>query len=184
MLWGGEAGELELRNDQGDTVLVGRFPYRSTYQLAPGRRETFERRAFGGSVADETHDIHLLANHSFDKPLASRAAGSLDLEDSDDALSFTARIDKAMLAASYVADLLAALKSGLVGGVSPGFRVPKGGDKVNRDSDGLTRIVNSAYLSELSLVTKPAYQSATVEARNWQPEPRIVVVEHPSMRWR
>ncbi|WP_022695866.1 HK97 family phage prohead protease [Ponticaulis koreensis] len=173
MLWAGSKGGLEVRSlADGATCLGGRFPYAVPTVLRDGRqrlREMFERRAFGKSIA-ENSDVHFLVHHDFDRPLASRLAGSLEVTDTDDALTFEARLSQEMRGVGYVRDFLAALASGLVGGISPGFSVPEGGERVTRDSDGLLRTVMAANLVELSAVTRPAYPTAQVEARNWNPQ--------------
>ena len=171
MLWAGSTGGLELRSEGGATRLLGKFPYGHATILADGperRREVFQARAFGKSV-DDGGDIHLLVHHDFDRPIASRSAGSLTFEDRDDGLSFEARISPEMEAVSHVRDFLGTLAAGLVGGISPGFRVPEGGSYVKRDGLGLMRVVRTADLIELSAVTKPAYPQAQIEARNWTP---------------
>lgn len=188
MLWAGSKGGLEVRTlADGATCLRGRFPYSVPTVLRDGRqrlREMFERRAFGKSIA-ENSDVHFLVHHDFDRPLASRSAGSLQVSDDDDALTFEARLSEEMRSVGYVRDFLAALASGLVGGISPGFSVPEGGERVTREADGLLRTVTTANLVELSAVTRPAYPAAQVEARNWQPEISLCspTMSHLS-RWR
>lgn len=188
MFWAGITDGLEVRRlPGGETRLDGRFPYRVPAVLRDGRQrlvETFERRAFGKSIAANA-DIHFLIHHDFDKPLASRSAGSLEVADNEDALTFEARLSEEMRGVGYVRDFLAALASGLVGGISPGFSVPEGGERVTRDEAGLLRTVLMADLVELSAVTRPAYPAAQIEARNWKPETSIVTapVSHLK-RWR
>lgn len=190
MLWGGHMGGLEIRKSaDGATRLHGRFPYGVATLLQGGpdrRREVFEARAFGASVADQG-DIHLLVGHDFAKPLASRAAGSLTLRDDADALTFEAVLPAELRAVSYVQDFLGTLAAGLVKGVSPGFRVPQGGDLVKRDGEGLMRVVKSADLVEISVVTVPAYPQAQVEARSWEAhqdrQPQRAAF-NPLNRWR
>lgn len=173
MLWGGHNGGFEIRTTaDGSTVLSGRFPYAIPTVLSSGREqrgEVFEARAFGASVANGG-DVHLLVHHDMNKPLASRGAGSLSLEDTDDALTFEARIAPEMRSVGYVQDFLGTLAAGLIGGISPGFRVPQGGDTVKRSSTGIMRVVRSADLIEISAVIKPAYPAAQIEARNWTPD--------------
>lgn len=187
MLWGGSKGGLEVRTSaDGSTVLRGHFPYAVPTLLQGGRdrrREVFEARAFAASVSDGG-DIHFLVHHDMNKPLASRGAGSLSLEDSDDALTFEATIASEMRSVGYVVDFLGTLGAGLVGGISPGFRVPHGGDFVKRDRDGLMRVVRSADLVEISAVTKPAYPAAQIEARNWTPDLTVKPRFNAAQRWR
>ena len=174
MLWGGHNGGLEVRTlTGGETRLSGSFPYAVATVLSDGReqrREVFEARAFGGSLTSGG-DVHLLVHHDFDRPLASRAAGSLTIEDSDEALTFEATLAPEMRSVGYVRDFLGTLAAGLVGGISPGFRVRQGGDRVMRDGAGLMRSVRSADLFEISAVTKPAYTNAQIEARSWEVTP-------------
>lgn len=170
MLWGGSNGGLEVRTSAGGaTVLRGRFPYAVPTVLQGGRerrREVFASRAFGSAIAGDG-DVHFLVHHDFDRPLASRGAGTLTLEDDDAALSFEARLSPDLEGVSYVRDFLGTLAAGLVGDISPGFRVAEGGDSVTRDSEGLLRVVRTAILVEISAVTKPAYPQAQIEARDW-----------------
>ncbi len=189
MLWAGSKGGLEVRTSaDGNTVLRGRFPYAVPTVLSDGRerrREVFEARAFGQSVSED-RDIHLLVHHDFDRPLASRSAGSLTVTDADDALTFEARISSQMRSVGYVSDFLGTLDAGLIGGVSPGFRVDEDGAVVRRDGEGILRVVRSAQLIEISAVTKPAYPQAQIEARNWSPnaDPMRRPLVNALHRWR
>jgi uncharacterized protein len=158
--------ELEVRTEGGATRLRARFPYGAETELAAGRRETFAPHAFAATVGDASHDVHLLVGHDFGKPLASRAAGSLQLRDTDTALEIDATIESAT---SWARDFLAAHAAGLIRGLSPGFRVPAGGERIERRGSGVLRTVGAATLFEVSAVTKPAYPAAQIEARNWQP---------------
>lgn len=170
MLWGGLHGGLEVRNGAGgETRLAGRFPYGAATTLSAGResrREVFSARAFSERI-DSGEDVHLLVHHDFEKPLASRAAGTLELRDGDDALEIEATLALELREVSYVRDFLGALGAGLVRGLSPGFTVAEDGERVKRDGDGLIRVVSRANLIEISAVTKPAYPSAQIEARSW-----------------
>jgi HK97 family phage prohead protease len=167
MLWGGVAngGALELRRDaNGGARLTGRFPYGSETDLAPGRAEVIEPRAFAARI-DAKADIHLLAGHDYEKPLASRAAGTLSISDTPEGVIFEARIDPGT---TWARDFLAAHAAGLVRGLSPGFRVGMGGERVEKRGNGLLRRIMAADLFELSAVTVPAYPDAQIEARNWR----------------
>lgn len=165
MLWGAATGALELRQEQGGARLRGRFPYATETELAPGRAEVVERRAFAARI-DSGADLHLLFGHDFDKPLASRAAGSLEVRDTGEAVEFSAQISDGT---SWGRDFLAAHAAGLIRGLSPGFRVPPGGERIERRGDGLLRRIVAAELFELSAVTRAAYPAAMIEARNWHP---------------
>lgn len=189
-------GSIELRKRaSGALALRGRFPYNSLATLSAGgngsrpRKERFAPRAFSYVVDGEgrDRDVHFLVGHSFDRPLASRSAGTLRLEDTDDALIFDADIADELREASHVRDFLAMIAAGLVGGISPGFRVAPsdvvpGAESVEEEDPSLgkalIRTISAAVLFELSAVTRPAYgeTSVDVESRNWKlpkPSPRM-----------
>ena len=209
MLWGGADGGLELRAARdGSRRLKGRFPYNKRAVLSDGgrkgrpRKEVMASRAFAYRVEDPKADIHLLVGHSYDRPLASRGAGTLLLSDSDAALTFEAIITPEMLGVTYVQDFLAGFTAGLIMGISPGFRIPPertvpDAEKVEEEDPAegmaLIRTIFQALLYELSAVTVPAYPEAQIEARNWTPaEPgKLIIPESPEAglqrslnRWR
>ncbi|MER2509217.1 MAG: HK97 family phage prohead protease [Amaricoccus sp.] len=184
LLWGGAGGGLELRaDDMGGARLSGRFPYNSATELGPGRRESIAGRAFRSRV-EAGEEIHLLLGHDFNRPLASTRAGSLVLRDGDDALLFEATISPEMAGSTTGRDALAMIRGRLATGVSPGFIVPRGGDEVREAEGGLLRVVRSAELHELSVVTRPAYQHAQVEARSWTAVKPANLPVSPLRRWR
>lgn len=181
MLWAASLGALELRSEGGATRLRASFPYGAETELAPGLHEIIAPRAFSNRI-DHGEDIYLLAGHDFEKPLASRAAGNLTLTDAAEALVIEATIDPNT---TWARDFLAAHKAGLIRGLSPGFRVAPGGERIESRGDVLVRTVIEAALFEVSAVTRPAYDGAQIEARCWQPiaEPAARVVNHLN-RWR
>ncbi|WP_084421835.1 HK97 family phage prohead protease [Henriciella litoralis] len=190
MLWGGHSGGLELRKRaSGGLALRGRFPYGNRAVLSDGgrtgrpRKEVIAPRAFAYRVDNPDEDIHFLVGHSYDRPLASRKAGTLDLQDSDEALTFEARITPEMQEVSYVRDFLTSFNAGLIVGLSPGFRIPpkravqeaeriedEGSDPENGEHNAIIRTVLQALLYEMSVVTRPAYDGTQIEARNWSAE--------------
>ncbi|MES2665419.1 MAG: HK97 family phage prohead protease [Pseudomonadota bacterium] len=166
MLWGAHQGGLELRTEGGETRLRATFPYGRETVLSGGarpRKEVITRRAFSARI-DTGEEIHFLAGHDYDKPLASRSAGTLTLTDTDAALVIEARIDAGT---SWARDFLAAHASGLVKGLSPGFRVAPGGERIEQRSADILRTIVAADLFEVSAVTVPAYPAAQIEARAW-----------------
>jgi HK97 family phage prohead protease len=98
---------------------------------------------------------YLLWSHDAAKPLASTGNGSLELQDTPSGLKFSATLPSTQAAN----DALENVRSGLVKGVSFGFTV-QDDDWLNDD-----RTVTAARLSEISLVTWPAYKSNIAEAR-------------------
>jgi HK97 family phage prohead protease len=181
MLWGAATGALELRATEGGFRLRGAFPYGVETELSQGRAERIEARAFASRI-EAGEDIHFLSGHDYDKPLASRGAGTLEIRDTDTALEFEAVLTDGT---TWARDFLAAHGAGLIRGLSPGFRVPAGGERIERRGAGLLRRVEAAELFELSAVTRPAYPAAQIEARSWSPdEPANLTVFNPRNRWR
>ena len=168
MLWGAADGGLEVRAESdGSHRLTGAFPYGVTAELSPRRREVFSPGAFRRRIASG-EDIHLLVAHDFSRPIASTRAGSLTLQDGDDGLAFEARIAPEIAETTHGRDALAMIRGRLATGLSPGFVVPAGGEEIAEDAGGLRRTIRAAELHELSIVTRPAYPAAQVEARRWR----------------
>ncbi|SHK36214.1 hypothetical protein SAMN05444000_12652 [Shimia gijangensis] len=204
MLSGFADGGLELRRkSDGSARLAGRFPYNKRAVLSDGgrtgrpKKEVIAPRAFEYRIETPSEhggkkDIHLLSGHDFGKPLASVRSGTLDIQDSAEAVTFTATISEEMQEVSYVKDVLAAVSTGLAIGISPGFRLPpkravpepeliedEGHDPENGAHNAIIRTVLSALLYELSVVTRPAYPEAQIEERNWETKPRNLVPTVP-----
>lgn len=189
---------LELRAaGDGSRRLSGRFPYNKRAVLDAGgkgrrpKKEQFAPKAFSFAVDDADRDIHLLAGHTFDKPLASKKAKTLTLQDSAEALTFEAVLVPEILESTWGRDFLAAFAAGLIGGISPGFRVPDmdGAEAVEEEDpklgDALIRTIFAAVLFELSLVTRLAYHETDMSLRQFQWD-RVPVrgLIHPLNRWR
>lgn len=167
---------LEVRQLGGRPTISGRFPYRSLAVLSDRgavRKESIEPGAFAYTLDDPARDVHLLVGHSFDKPLASRKAGSLTLKDTQDFLEFVAQIPEGADRASHVVDALAMLGAGLIQGISPGFRVPPKevvpeAEKLEPEPGNPRVFIRRLFqlmLFELSLVTRPAYEQSRAELR-------------------
>ena len=87
------------------------------------------------------------------KPLASRGAGTLEIRDTPEALEIEATLSDGT---SWARDFLEAHRAGLIRGLSPGFRVSAGGERIERRGDGVLRRIERAELFEISTVTRPA----------------------------
>jgi hypothetical protein len=182
MLTAPALGGLEVRAESDGSVWVsGRFPYNATTELAPGRSEVFAP----GSLEPRSN-VFLLSQHRWETPLASTSAGTLEVRQEADALAFEARMSLEVAGTSHGRDALALIRSGLAVGLSPGFAVRQGGERVEKRGSGLLRTVTRAELHELSIVTRPAFEAAQVEARSWQPETKDGALPSfpPQRRWR
>ena len=176
-------GELEIRQGGGSRIIRGRFPYGTLATVADRgrtRKETIASRAFSFAIDNEVDRvgaplrIDLLAGHDFGKPLASRQAGTLAIQDADDAVTFQAQLPALEESASWVEDTVKAIQAGQMVGLSPGFRVPPKGvipnAEILRPEPGnpsvMIRQINDAVLREMSVVTSGAYLDALVEIRS------------------
>ena len=169
-----EAAELEIRRSGDKRILTGRFNYGSTATIRDRgrvRKERFEPRAFNFTIEDETRQLDILVGHDFGRPIASRKAGTLEIEDSADAVNFEARLPDDP--PSWVVDAEKSIAAGLMVGLSPGFAVPPA--SVVPDAERLEdepgnpgvqiRVIRAAVLREFSVVTAPAYPDAAVDLR-------------------
>ena len=166
---------LEVRQVGGARVLLGKFNYGSVATIADRgrvRKESFDERAFAFAIAEKTdRRIDLLVGHSFDRPIASRQAGTLAIVDSADGVTFEAQLPDDP--PSWVVDAEKAIAAGLMTGLSPGFRVPPssvvpGAERLDPEPGNpgvFIRRIRAAVLREFSLVTSPVYEDATVELR-------------------
>lgn len=204
MLHGADIGTLELRaSPKGGRTIRGRFPYNRKAVLSDGgkrgrpQKEQFAPGAFSHSLNNTEQDIALLHGHDFAKPLASKKTGTLAFSDTAEALSFDAEIVPEVEAISWVQDLFKLIAAGLSIGLSPGFRIPPPAavppdqaEKIEEEPPqlgrALIRTIMQAILFELSIVTRPAYDDAQVELRNWQVNESGLVVPKPHAlaRWR
>ncbi len=204
MLWGGSNGGLELRRSgDGSHRLQGTFPYGKPAVLSDGgrtgrpRKEVIARGAFSYRIEDPAEDIHFLVGHDFDHPLASKKTGTLSFRDTAAALLFEAVITPAIAETVHGRDALALIGAGLAVGISPGFRIPPAravpeAEEITEEPDrpeegmhrAIIRTIKAALLYELSLVVRPAYPEAQVEARNWTPHRAPLQAPHPLNRWR
>lgn len=182
-LTGWPSSEFEIRQDNdGGARLIGRFPYAIEAELAPGRREVFAPGAL-----EARGDALLLSQHDMGRPLAGVGPGTLVFRSAPDALEIEARIAPEIAATGHGRDALALVRAGLAAGLSPGFRLRPGGERIERRGDAILRTIVAAELIEISIVTRAAYPAATVEARRWRPDdaPLIWTIDcHPSVRWR
>ena len=175
-------GSIEVRRrGGGGRTLTGSFPYSKLAVRADSGRVRKERfccsrllfRPQGETRGPSTLGPRVLQASGL------RRAGSLRLSDSAKALSFEATIPATAEQPTWIRDTVMALDAGLVGGISPGFRVPPiNGAEVLIPEPGnegvMIREIREAVLFELSLVTRPAYGDTTVSRREAEavyPEP-------------
>ena len=177
MIW--EADTLEVRQKDRRPIIAGRFKYNALAVLSDRgtvRKETIKPGAFSYALDDPKREINLLFGHSFDKPLASKQAGTLTFNDAENWLEFIATIPEGAERATHITDVLYMIGAGLVRGVSPGFKVPPkdvvpGAETLVPEPGNpsvMIRTLSQLILYELSLVTRPAYPDTDAELRTMQ----------------
>ena len=100
-------GDLEIRQVGNARVMRGRFPYGGLAVISDRgsvRKESIAPGAFAFAVEDTTRKIDLLVGHDFGKPIASRQSGTLEIQDTRDAVTFEAMLPIADLTPSWVLD--------------------------------------------------------------------------------
>ena len=107
----------------------------------------------------ENRDLPLLWAHDLSKPLASTRNGSLRLIDGDEGLDVEAEFADTTVGR----DTAELVRSGVVGGMSFGFRSVRDGLE-NIDGQRV-RVIRELRLFEVSVVPVPAYPATTAEMR-------------------
>ncbi len=163
-------GEIEIR--QSGRLMSGVFRYGTMGTIARTgrvRKERFTGRAFRHAVEDPDREINLLVGHDFDKPLASKRAGTLRLVDGDDALRFEADLPEVGQRPTWVEDAVRSIESKLMRDLSPSFVVAPRSINPNAEklipepgNPGVSiREISDATLLEMSLVTRGTYHAGT-----------------------
>ena len=121
----------------------------------------------------ERRNIHVLAGHSYDKPMGDMLRSGARVSSTREALEFEIELPVEADQPGYMRDTIAMIRAGLVGGISPGFRVPPKGVVANGErlepepgnAAVQVRVIENAVLSELSIVTRPAYSETDIDVR-------------------
>ena len=143
-------GRIELRATETETGITGHFAWNT--------EATDRREAFASMAMESTGKVQLLFGHERNRVLADEPSGTLEVRQDVDGLTFDAKLPPESLMTSWQTDAIRSLRQGLIGGVSPGFRVD---DEEHRAG---MRLIKKATLLELSLVPRPAY-NAPVQLR-------------------
>lgn len=158
-----EIKDLKTRNDSGEPTLTGRFvAYGDVYQVWDGATESIAPGAFRNSISQ---DVRALYNHNHDIVLGRVSAGTLSLEDREDGLWGTIKINPND---SDAMNAYERIKRGDVTGCSFGFDIKS--EETDRREDGTVHwtITEVDPLVEVSCVTFPAYEATHVSARGRQ----------------
>jgi uncharacterized protein len=106
----------------------------------------------------EALDVRALVDHDSGKVIGRTRAGTLSLRKDTRGLRIEVEPDPEI---SYAKDIMRAVARGDISGMSFGFRVI--GDEWEYDEDTPVRTVTDMVISEVSIVSFPAYPSTNVE---------------------
>ena len=154
--------EFELRAEEGDGMTFTGYAsvFNSSSEDLGGFREFVAPGAFKRSL-QARNEIKLLWNHDTNEPLASVRGGSLQLVEDNHGLKVTAKLPNT----TRGRDVAELLRSKVIDSMSFGFNVIKD----SWSNNGSVRTLESVRLSEVSVVTFPAYTATTATVRSMQP---------------
>ena len=121
----------------------------------------------------ERRNIHVLAGHSYDRPMGDMLRSGARVTSTREAVEFEIELPDESNQPSYMRDAVAMVRAGLIGGISPGFRVPPRAVVPNAErlepepgnAAVQVRVIENAVLYELSIVTRPAYSETDIDVR-------------------
>lgn len=132
------------------------------YQLMDSYYERIKPGAFDRALA-EKQDVRALFNHDANHVLGRTTSGTCRLSCDSVGLRYEVDLPNTQVAR----DLAESVSRGDVSGSSFAFSVDKEGQQIERAKDGMTyRNIVDADLFDVSVVTYPAYESATSGIRS------------------
>lgn len=154
------ATNLQTRSDdETEKVIEGYFVvFNSETELFPGAFEEIAPEAFNNTLSN---DIRALINHDTNLVLGRTKAGTLELEVDEKGLFGRIKINENDTDAM---NLYERVKRGDVDQCSFGFNILKE-DVEHRDDGTIKWTIREVDLHEVSVVTFPAYQETSVQAR-------------------
>ena len=125
----------------------------------------------------ERRNTFMLVGHDYNRTVADMKSGTLAVKHTAAAVELEATLPPDERMPSWVRDAVLAVEGKQLRGISPGFQVPaKGAERlVPEDGEGnaLVREILDAVAFEYSIVSRPAYPTTTVDAREFKAgEPR------------
>src|SRR3954471_13120425 len=149
--------------DSEERVIEGYFAlYENETELFPGVFEIITKGAFDKTL---NNDIRALWNHNSQYVLGRNKSGSLEIRADDKGLFGIIKLPKTQ----YAEDLHELVKRGDVDQCSFGFNI-LAEDLEELASGGYRWRINEIDLHEISVVTFPAYENTSVQARAKQVE--------------
>lgn len=154
---------IELRAVAGGTPRLAGYAAKFDSRSGDlgGFTEIIRPGAFTRSLASNSSDPLALVHHRPELVLGRRSAGTLRL--SEDAAGLAFEID--LPSTQTGRDILVSVQRGDIRGASFAFNVPKGGDRWEARDGAMTRELIDVDLHEISLTSRPVYDTTTACAR-------------------
>jgi HK97 family phage prohead protease len=146
-------------SDNGKRIRGYAIVFNSLSENLGGFKEIIAPEAVNRTVNDGL-DVRALVDHDSAKVIGRTRAGTLRLRKDSRGLQIEVEPDDEI---SYAKDIMRAVARGDVSGMSFGFRVAKGGDHWDYEGQMPVRTVTDMIVSEVSIVTFPAYQATDVQ---------------------
>jgi len=154
-----QATQFRAAENDGRKYIEGYFSvFGDTYELWPGATESIDPHAFDGVLSD---DIRALINHDTTLVLGRNKAGTLELKVDSRGLWGRIEINEKDQDAM---NLYARVERGDVNQCSFGFDILEE-DTVYREDGSIHWTIKKVKLYEVSVVTFPAYEDTSVQAR-------------------
>ncbi|NFL55713.1 HK97 family phage prohead protease [Clostridium botulinum] len=155
---------IETRTeDNGNMIIEGYVATFNSKSKYMGFYESINPKAFDSTLADR-HNIFMLYNHDWDKPLGDTETGTLKLEVDNIGLRFSLTIDNTV---SYAKDVYQLVKKNLIKGCSFGFYVNEDEWSTNDNMEDI-RTLLSVTLLECTLTIAPAYNETSASCRSYE----------------
>lgn len=156
--------KIETRTeDNGSMIIEGYVATFNSKSKYMGFYEIINPKAFDSTLADG-HNIFMLYNHDWNKPLGDTETGTLKLEVDNIGLRFSLTIDNTV---SYSKDVYQLVKKNLIKGCSFGFWVNEDEWSMNDNMEDI-RTLNSVTLLECTLTIAPAYNETSASCRSYE----------------
>ena len=121
----------------------------------------------------ERRNTFLLVGHDYNRTVADMKSGTLAVKHTGAAVELEATLPPDDKMPSWVKDAVLAVEGKQLRGISPGFQVPsaKGKERLvpeDGEGDALVREILDAIAFEYSIVSRPAYPTTEVTAREFE----------------
>ena len=120
----------------------------------------------------ERRNTFLLVGHDYNRTVADMKSGTLTIEHTAAAVELEATLPPDERMPSWVRDAVLAIEGKQLRGISPGFVVSnKGSERLVAEDgpgDALVREILDATAYEYSVVSRPAYPTTSVDAREFE----------------